>query len=377
MIHSQFGNSVAHNSTNASLEDLKLPGTTLRSDLLQRLIRARAPSGQEDEVALICQKELERVCDEVTTDMCGNVIGVIKGDSQSSGHTSVRLMTHMDEISMIVKRVTPEGNLVLRPIGGVYPSVLGQGPVEILGDGRILDGILSMGSIHVTSESKLPEALPTMHPWSGNKAMTWDHVYVRTDLSAEELVAEGVHPGSRVVIHHQRRNIQQIGSLISSYFLDNRAGILVALKVAEMLRIDGKRPPADRIFVMSVGEEESLRNSSRLNRELPGDISVTVDVGPVAAEYTTILNEKPIVVYKDRIGSYNLKLCKELMASSRSLAIPTQQAIWESYWSDSTESARGALLCFPTDNTHGFEITDPRSLENCAHILAHFLGKSL
>ena len=71
-------------------------------DLLQELVYARGPSGQEDEVRSICLRELEPLCDEVHTDASGNVVGLIRGGDADSGPV-VRVMAHMDELAMIVK----------------------------------------------------------------------------------------------------------------------------------------------------------------------------------------------------------------------------------------------------------------------------------
>lgn len=41
--------------------------------LLEELLLARGPGGQEDEVRAVCQRELERCCDEVGSDAAGNL----------------------------------------------------------------------------------------------------------------------------------------------------------------------------------------------------------------------------------------------------------------------------------------------------------------
>lgn len=45
--------------------------------LLEELLLARGPGGQEDEVRAICQRELEGCCDEVGSDAAGNLVARI------------------------------------------------------------------------------------------------------------------------------------------------------------------------------------------------------------------------------------------------------------------------------------------------------------
>ena len=84
--------------------------------LLQELISARGPSGQEDEVRAICIRELETLCDKTWTDASGNVIGFLRGVSNEG--PAIRVMAHMDELAMIVKRINEDGTLRVNPLGG-------------------------------------------------------------------------------------------------------------------------------------------------------------------------------------------------------------------------------------------------------------------
>ncbi|MFK3971540.1 hypothetical protein ACI2KS_12515 [Pseudomonas sp. NPDC087358] len=77
--------------------------------LLERLLLAHGPGGQEDEVRSLCQAQLARHCDEVTLDRAGNVIGLIRSAQPSHPDDGIRVMAHLDEIAMLVKRVDANG----------------------------------------------------------------------------------------------------------------------------------------------------------------------------------------------------------------------------------------------------------------------------
>jgi putative aminopeptidase FrvX len=107
-------------------------------------------------------------------DKAGNLIGLIRGE-RAREDAATRVMTHMDELSMLVKRVESDGTLHLTQLGTMYPGNFGLGPISVLGDRERLIGVLSLGSQHTTKES--PKIWQTQ-PDGGDKAMDWTHVYV-------------------------------------------------------------------------------------------------------------------------------------------------------------------------------------------------------
>lgn len=342
--------------------------------ILQELVYAAGPSGQEDEVRAICLRELGHLCDQVWVDPSGNAIGLIRGTSSSA--TPVRVMAHMDELAMIVKRVNEDGTLRVHPLGGMWPANYGQGPVEILADSEPLPGVLSIGPMHTTAESA---RIWETKVRGGNKAMDWEHLYVFTRKSPDQLKALGVHAGTRVVIARTRRTLFAIDDCIGGYFMDNRAAIAVTLGAAALLRRTDQRPASDVYLAMTTAEEIGAHGASYAARTLPGDITLAVDSGPAVPEYGVTLTAEPIIVYGDAVGLYDKPLSDRLLACGRALGMDPQCAFWQSYGSDASipkahgQTARAGLLCIPTENTHGFEVIPTSSMLNCARLLAMYL----
>ena len=344
--------------------------------LLQELIYARGPVGQEDEVRIICERELKKSCDEVWIDDAGNVIGCIRGAGKKGGKQEtpvVRVMAHMDELSMMVKRVNQDGTLRVKNLGGLRAGVLGQTPVDILADSGILPGVLSLGPLHSTGESPGPQA-------SRTQAIEWDQVYVFTRKSADELKQAGVHAGTKVVVARERRKLMDVGDCIGGYFMDDRAAIAIVLGAAQLLKAENKKPAADVYIAMTVQEEIGAVGASFAAKTLPGNLTVAVDVGPVANEYKTELTPEPIVVYGDANGVYSKPVSDRLLALAKGLGMNPQTAVWESYSSDASisqrygQSAVSGLLCIATENTHGFEIVPREGLLTCAKVLAAYMA---
>lgn len=208
------------------------PDRNANEDLLQELLWAYGPCGQEDAVREVCARELQPVVDDMWTDGAGNLIGYIGTDDNRAATSDHRhrstatpgpgaatlIMAHLDELSMLVKRIEPDGSLHLTQLGIMYPGNFGLGPVAVLGDHETFTAVLTLGSEHTTKES--PRIWETK-PDQGDKALDWQHVYVFTGRSPEQLAAAGVHPGTRICVERSKRTLVDVGDYVGSYFLDD------------------------------------------------------------------------------------------------------------------------------------------------------------
>jgi len=348
--------------------------------LVQELASARGPCGQEDEVREIVLRELGRHCDRVWTDEAENAVGLIRGRSPrgAKGRPApvVQVMAHMDELSLIVKRVEADGSLRVRQLGGLAPWAIGLGPVEILGDRRRLPGVLSVGSLHTTAET--PEAWRSKVTGEG-RTVDWPQVRVFTRLGTAELAAAGVHPGTRVVIGQAARQFVEIQDCVAGRFMDDRAPLAAMVAAAAQLAAARRRPAADVYLVGTCGEELGNGPAPFSAGSLGAGISLALEVGPVAGEYGTVLSADPIVVYRDRRVLYSKAVADRLVEVGRSLGMHPQRAVYESYGTDASAAQssgrvpRSGALCIPTDNTHGCEVIAKAGLANCARLLAAYL----
>ena len=350
----------------------------MRRDLLQELLWACGPVGQEDDVRDVCHRELEPAADDVWIDEAGNLIGLIHGDG--GGDAAVRVMAHMDELSMIVKRVDSDGTLHLSPLGTMYPGNFGLGPVAVLGDRERLTGVLSLGSEHTTSES---QRIFETKPDGGDKAMDWTHVYVFTGRSPHELAEAGVRPGSRVCVDGSKRSLVEIGDYLGCYFMDDRALVVALLNAAQSLKEKGSRPPNDVYIVFTTCEEVGGLGGSYASRTLPGHVTLGLEVGPTEAEYGTKVSGGPIVAYSDAECVYDKGVADRLMDIADKRGFSPQPAVLGAFESDASHakasglSARAGLLCLPTLNTHGYEIIRRDAISEIADVVIDFLSEPI
>jgi putative aminopeptidase FrvX len=361
--------------------------------LLQELLWTYGPCGQEEAVRAICARELRPLVDDMWTDDAGNLVGYIRAvrglrdDASVTDHrhrsaandnsgAATRVMAHMDELSMLIKRVEPDGTLHMTELGVMYPGNFGLGPVALLGDHETLTAVLTLGSEHTTKES--PRIWETK-PDQGDRALDWQHVYVFTGRTPEDLAAAGVHAGTRVCIDRSKRDLVEFGDYVGAYFLDDRAAVTALLRAAGLLRDGGQRPAEDVYLVFTTNEEIGGVGGSYASASLPGTLTLALEVGPTEREYATTVTGGPIVGYSDALCVYDKDVADRLTRIATDRGLSPQPATLGAFMSDASHSKasgltpRAGLLCLPTLSTHGFEVMPRNAIDDMAAIVVDFL----
>ena len=224
-------------------------------------------------------------------------------------------------------------------------------------------GVLSTGAKHVSTESpagRLKDGQP----------LKWEQMWIETRLSAEELAQRGIRAGTRVVIAGKHKTLWRLGDCVCGYNLDCRAGLAAMLEVGLHLREN--RPAQDVYLVASSSEEIGGHGAIYALGRLPVDAAVAVDIAPAAAEYGTTNSGDPIIGVRDSRGLYDARIIERFDALAAACGFGIQTAVLTSYASDSSIAktsgaiARAALIGYPGDNTHGYEICAWDGIVNAA-----------
>ena len=336
--------------------------------LIEKLVMAHSPSGNEREMDDVLREELAKRSLKAEQDAAGNLIVLLRGESSDR---AIGVTAHKDEIGMIVKRIEGDGKLRVTPLGGSRPWIYGEGVMDVLGDREVVSGILSAGSRHVTEESGF--AARNTH------ALDWTMVWIETKLDPEELDARGVHIGSKAVVGRHRKRPFRLGEYLCGYGLDCKAGVAILLDVLDRL---GTVPPQDVYFLFTSAEETGVQGAAWVVHQLSLEILIALEVGPVAFEYQIENIGAPVLLYRDSGAIYSEPVNAALTGIADRLGFGVQPACVTSFGSDASYTAkyghvpRAACLCYPTENTHGYEICSLEGIENTARLLAEYLKGS-
>ena len=337
-------------------------------NLIRELVLHHSPSGMEAEIDNFLLKKFQALGVETWQDQAGNIIAKIPGKNH---HCALAITGHKDEIGAIVKSIEQQGRLQVRKLGGSFPWVYGEGVVDIIGDKQTISGILSFGSRHVSHES--PQKAQ-----QENLPLLWENAWVETKCTPAELAMLGVRPGSRVVVGKHRKQPIRIKDYIASYTLDNKASVAILLTLAAEL----KEPPITVYLVASAKEEVGAIGALYFTQNHSLEALIALEICPLSREYPIKSGEIPVLLSQDGYSIYDEGLNQEILEAATQAEIPLQLAVISGFGSDASIAmkfghvARAACLGFPTENTHGFEITHLGAIANCIKILKAYVSAS-
>ena len=117
-------------------------------ELMKQLCALPGPSGCEDAVREFVLEKVKPFADEIKMDAIGNIMVFRKG--KKALERPVVLCAHMDEVGVIIKKITDDGMLKFGFVGGVDPRVVIGRPV-CLGD---VQGVLGIKAVHLTTAAE-------------------------------------------------------------------------------------------------------------------------------------------------------------------------------------------------------------------------------
>ncbi|MBM3892296.1 MAG: M42 family metallopeptidase, partial [Verrucomicrobia bacterium] len=208
---------------------------------LKALVETPSPSGYEQPVQQLVRDRIRLWCDEVKTDVMGNVIGI----RNLGGRPRVMLAGHCDQIGFIVRYITEDGFLYVDKIGGVDPVVATSHRVVIMAKQGTVPGVVGRKAIHLMDEEDR-KRVPKLED-------LYIDIGATSKRDAEKMVAlgdAGVFMQPYAELAHNR---------VVSMAFDNKMGTWV---VAETLRLlHGRKFDAAIIGVSTVQEEIGARGA--------------------------------------------------------------------------------------------------------------------
>lgn len=224
--------------------------------VLDKLLRAGAPSGHEGPAAAIWREEASFAT--LSTDGLGSSIARI-GDAEPL----LAVVGHIDEIGLVVTHIDEKGFLWFAPIGGWDPQILVGQRVEVRGRNGLVPGVAGRKPIHLLDADQR------------KKVVEMKGLHIDVGAADRDEAAKLVRVGDPVVIAAEP--VRLAGDRLVSRALDNRLGAYVAL---EALRRCYERDSLSASFaaVAAVQEEIGLFGARTSAFEVRPDLAIAVDV---------------------------------------------------------------------------------------------------
>lgn len=278
----------------------------MRSELFE-LCRLNGVSGDENVVREYIREKAAPYADSMRTDAMGNLI-VFKKGKKSTGN-KLLIAAHMDEVGLIVTRITDDGFLKFDFVGGVDRRVAIGKPVR-LGPERV-PGIIGLKAIHLVKRDEMKKTPKT------------DALYIDIGTKNREEALKLVQPGTYGSFVGEPEEFGD--GMLKAKAIDDRAGCAI------MLDLIRQELPMDVTFAFTVQEEVGTRGA------FGAAFSVTPEIGLVL-ETTTAANlpdvephrqvcvpgKGPVISYMDGGTIYDRPLFEKLRDLAEENNIPWQ-----------------------------------------------------
>ena len=333
--------------------------------ILQQLTQARGPSGGEGEAAKLVARLMAPLCQDVSIDAVGNVVGVKPG-SGPEPRPKVMLMAHLDEIHLTVSAI--DGAFLRFVQNGYDPRTLVGAQVTVLGK-EPLPGVIGDLPPHLMT-AKDRKRMPDI-----------DELVIDLGMETAQ-VAELVRVGDQVVLDGPFQEL--LGDRVASKALDDR--LLVTTILATLDELQRVEHPCDVIAVASVQEEFSGLGAETATWGQHPDLAIALDV--TFARQPGMLEEKtfplgggPAIAMGPNLHP---RISHKLLDLAESLEIPHEVDVQPSRtgtdaW-DIQVTAGGVstgLVSIPVRNMHtAVEVTDLKDVTRTARLLAAFLTQA-
>ncbi|VEU82526.1 Putative aminopeptidase ysdC [Acholeplasma hippikon] len=328
-------------------------------NLLKDLTTLNGIPSNEKEVSTYIQSKLTG---EYVKDNLGSVI-YKKGKGPK-----VLISAHMDEIGLIVTKITKEGFIKFQTVGG-FTSL------NMLHQQWTIS--TKNGPIRAISATR---PLLTMSPDQKSKAVSVTDLYLDAGFTSdEEALKAGVHVGAMVTPYTEFQVLNQNRVLAKA--LDNRAGVAVVMELFEKIN----KLSNEFYAAFTVQEEVGIKGAKTSAYMVEPDIAIAVDCGagfdvPGGDKEGNELGKGPQIYVYDAglIAHHGLR--NFVIEIARKNNIPFQESYMTFGNTDASQmhvAKNGAASLFigiPARNIHSHtSIVDLRDLENTVKLLTKVL----
>jgi endoglucanase len=228
--------------------------------LLEALLTATGPSGQETEAAAAWRDACSEFASEVTADHLGSSRAVVTGNA---GGPSLAIVGHIDEIGLHVTHIDDEGYLRFGEVGGWDPVILVGQRIRLMTRNGVLRGVIGRKPVHLLKGD------------DRKKAPEIKELHIDVGAKDGEEARELVRIGDVAVI--DAGPVELRDGRVMARALDNRVGCFVAAEAARLVAAAGGAP-GDIVALAVVQEETGFGGSRTSAFALDPDVAIAVDV---------------------------------------------------------------------------------------------------
>jgi endoglucanase len=326
--------------------------------LLKTLTETFGPSGHEDAVRKLIQKEVKPFADETRVDAMGSLIVRKKPSAAVKNSKRIMLAAHMDEIGVIASHVDKNGFVRFASNGGVF------GRYTLGARVRFMNGVTGVVGFDKLEQTDQAPAMNKMYIDVGASSRSDCPVKVG-DFGAFE------------------RSYMEMGKRLVAKSMDDRAGVVVLIETLKAI----KATPHDLYFVFTTQEEVGVRGAGTAAYGINPEIGLAVDVTgtgdtPASLKMTMELGKGPCVKVRDPGMLSDPRVVEWMVNTAEKAKIPHQREVLLQGSTDARAiqltraGVMAGALSIPCRYVHSAsEMVDYDDLKNSVKLLTAMLSR--
>ena len=332
---------------------------------LKNLLAIDSTSGQFREIQDYVAAEMERMGYQPQTLRKGGIWCDLGGEGNS-----LCLLSHLDDIGLMVRHIYPNGTLKIVPVGGLRACAAEHENVRVHSRGGVYSGTVQriQSCVHVTPADVY------------NAAADYDKnicIVLDEDVhSAEDTRALGIRTGDLIALDP---HFTMAGGFIKSRFIDDKACSAVLLTLMKYMS-ENKITPSRNITAYFTFYEEILHGGSWIPPQT--EDLIALDIAPIGPEQTSD-EHKATIFAKDSRFPYHIELTRELIDAAERAGIQYEVDVFTPGYGTDCDPAlqagydvRHAAIGHGCLASHGYERTHIDSLREMYGLMkAYALGE--
>ena len=251
-------------------------------EILKTLTETPGVSGYESPVRKVISSQLAPLSCEIKNDNLGSFIAIKKGDGEEP---KIMLVAHMDEVGLMVTKITDEGFIKFQKLGGWWDPVLLDQRVQIYNSSNRITGVIGVKAPHILT------------PEEKKQPVTINSMFIDIGASNKEEVERlGIRSGDPIVPYSQFELCANSKSFMGKA-LDDRVGC--AMIIEAFNELNHCNHPNTVYGVMTVQEEIGIRGAGTSVSVVKPDLAIILDVTVATDTPDTPLSD---VVSKTYLG---------------------------------------------------------------------------
>ena len=229
----------------------------LNINALKSLLMTDSPSSAEDEIFHFAKSFNNG--NSIERDSLGNIFISLSNKKNAS----VMVAAHCDEIGLQVVRITENGLIRFRPVGGVDVRATAGRQVNIISNGVKVPGVICKPPVHIDSTD------------NRDKSISFTDMWIDIGCSKQSEAQHFVSVGD--IVSFRPNYLLLSNNRVSSKALDNKVGVFIALSA--MKRFVEKQISTNVITVLTIQEEVGGKGAAVAANALQPKWGICIDVG--------------------------------------------------------------------------------------------------